>query len=113
MKSLLLALPAALFALNAAAEPPSSKADGPLRSACPRIDAALQEALQPVALRTTPRQQPMRVQFKLNGAQISEIEPQGGSESQRIHVRRAVAALPCYSESEQRLSFSLALSRGG
>jgi hypothetical protein len=90
---------------------PQPATDPALRHACPQIDAALQDMLYPVA-RRAPVPQRLRVQFRLSGQQISEIDSQGGSEAQRIHVRRAVAKLPCYSEAAQLLSFDLELSRG-
>ena len=83
----------------------------PLRSACPLIDEALQDALQSSAYRLI-RESTFKVQFTLNGEQISAVQQQGGSQAIQARVRDALKHLACRSEQgEQQIEFKLHLSK--
>ena len=83
----------------------------PLRSACPLIDETLQEALQGSAYRLI-KESTVKVQFTLNGDQISEVQQQGGSKANQARVRDALKHLACRSEQgEQQIEFMLHLSK--
>ena len=83
----------------------------PLRNACPQIDETLQEALQASAYRLG-RDAWIKVQFTLNGDQISAVQQQGGSEASQARVSEAMKHLACRGEhGEQQVEFKLHLSK--
>lgn len=82
-----------------------------LRKACPQIDNSLQEALQGRAYHLV-KENWIKVQFTLNGDQISAVEQQGGSNADQARVREAVTQLACRSEQgEQQIQFKLHMSK--
>jgi hypothetical protein len=84
---------------------------GPLRRACPQVDETLQQALQSSAYRLA-KENWIKVQFTLNGDQISAVEQQGGSAGSQARVREALKQLACRSEQgEQQLEFKLHLTK--
>ncbi|CAN5332163.1 hypothetical protein BH11PSE10_BH11PSE10_21700 [soil metagenome] len=108
--ALLLGAGAALAA-NPGEQSASPGKASPLRNACPQIDERLQDALQGSAYRLV-RENWIKVQFTLNGDQISAVQQQGGSNADQARVREAVKHLACRSEQgEQQLEFKLRMSK--
>ena len=103
----LLGLAGATQAMAAVAEP----AD--LRTACPGIDARLQQSLAPAWSRVQQEGQ-VQVQMQLDRGHVTEVHTQGGPYEYHRAVQRAVAALSCSGAPEHAaLSFAVRFAEQG